>query len=155
MRSYDLYLRDPRWRDRDRVCALRFQRMRIQAKRLGKRVPSYEELDRALPSDMLCPVCAVLMVWRAKIAPKRVITLQHDQSGEIRLICQSCNSRHAAYGDSFYNLPPEHKRCCGCKRIKPFGDFPKDRTQGFGLSPFCFECNRQKCSNYHKQRSRV
>ena len=82
----------------------RFLQMRTQAGSDGKAVPSPEWFEREAPPDMVCPPCGVQMVWHKQTDPRRVLTLQHDRSGRMRLICMSCNVRHASYpGDYFYD----------------------------------------------------
>lgn len=86
----------------------RFNQMRGSAKSSGKYVPEISEL-RALAKrlfKMECPCCLQAMTWRRVKGISNVITLQHDRSGSIRLICFRCNVRHGSLpGDSFYDLP--------------------------------------------------
>lgn len=126
---------------------LRFYRMRAVAASKGKSVPSLRELNDLLAQDMRCPVCDRRMNWFASDGRSTMITLQHDRSGPHRLICHACNSRHAQMpGDSFYDLPPEHKRCPKCSMAKPFSQFHKNYTDGRwkNLSQICKSCTAKR-----------
>jgi hypothetical protein len=76
-----------------RYCArhYRFATMRTRAKRDGKTVPDWAELETLTPADMICPSCSRVMNWLAKDGFSTVITLQHDRDGIHRLICLACN----------------------------------------------------------------
>src|SRR5262245_14716555 len=91
-----------------RVCARhrRSIQMRDTAKRSGKAVPTHAELEamfRAL-IGMRCPVCCVVMNWLGRDGRRRVVTLQHDRGGTLRLSCVSCDVVHRCRsGDTFYD----------------------------------------------------
>lgn len=125
------------------LCAkhYRFQQMRVRAKRDGKSVPSYQELEGMA---MRCPGCGVPMHWLISDGQRSgQATLQHDRSGLMRLLCLGCNVRHAAHpGDEFYHVPHEHKRCGACGDVKPFAAFVTDRSRPIGLKSSCRECSR-------------
>jgi hypothetical protein len=141
----------------------RFASMRASAKRDGKSVPSWDELESLTPNGLLC-LCGRTMNWRAKDGASTVITLQHDRDGKHRLICLACNTRHAQHpGDSFYQLPAGHKRCQDCSRVLPVEAFSLDRSRPIGRKSYCRECanvRHEKWSNTnrehvnHKQRER-
>jgi hypothetical protein len=121
----------------------RFQQMRDGARRSRQTVPSYEQLEvLASAAGMVCSHCRKQMFWTRGQGPiSQQITLQHDRSGIMRLICMSCNSRHRDYpGDDFYKFPVDFKRCYRCKTVKPFSDFSVSRRYSFGLSPICRRC---------------
>jgi hypothetical protein len=84
------------------------------------------------------------MVMQMKKNPKRVVTLQHDDNGKIRLLCKSCNSQHASVGDRFYKQPVNMKVCADCKKNLPNEMFYKSRTNKtvrLTIS-FCKDCWR-------------
>jgi rRNA maturation endonuclease Nob1 len=69
------------------------------------------------------------MNWFASDGRSTVISLQHDRSGDIRLMCHACNTRHAKMpGDLFYEVGPDKHRCPRCERILPLNAFWKDRS---------------------------
>ena len=121
---------------------LRFSGMRSGARRHGKYVPTIKELNVLVPSDMKCVVCKRRMVWFARHDRTRVMTLQHDRNGRLRMICKSCNTRHYYYpGDSFYSVPRDQKRCFRCEAIKPLGAFPHQHHERWkNRSGMCRVC---------------
>ena len=100
----------------------RFQQMRVSAKHNGKPVPSYEWLEdtwNALQGK--CPICQREINWLSSDGTSTVITLQHDRCGNLRLLCLSCNTRHASFcGDSFYSADPTKRVCPRCRKELPF-----------------------------------
>lgn len=122
----------------------RFQQMRSKAKQVGKKVPSYDELEKLLNelSDFKCPKCNRGMNWLSKEGTSSVLTLQHDHSGDVRFLCLSCNVRHGGKGtDEFYSWPNNHKKCPGCKLILPFDKFATDRSDRFeNKYTYCRKC---------------
>lgn len=124
--------RGDRW-----LCVIhhRMDTMRATAKAKGKSVPSWAELD-ALFTDLIlrslrCEVCDLAMRWAGRRGALDTVTLQHDRSGRVRLICMLCNQRHDDLpGDSFYELPPRSWRCSRCETVKPLTEFYKNRTGG-------------------------
>lgn len=137
----------------------RFKQMVKAAKRSGKKIPSFsllENLADAIRADeMKCPVCRRVMNWMLKEGRSTVVTLQHDRSGEMRLICKSCNSKHQFYpGDTFYDLPADHKQCRKCNKIKPNSEFYFMKKLGY-LSG-CIECQRSSArNNYQINKERI
>ncbi len=123
----------------------RYIQIRAHSKSCGNAVPSHEELDSmvaALDSELHCPACGRKMNWNRKDNHQAVLTIQHDHSGEMRLICMSCNVRHAAYeNDSYYDLPPGHKRCPRCNQILPYSDFAPCSGRFMGVQQRCHDCN--------------
>lgn len=122
-----------------------FSVMRANAKQRGKAVPSLEELERLLPTDMRCPACRRVMNWKLSEGRSTALTLQHDRSGAFRLICQGCNTRHRAMPeDTFYDLPDGNKYCASCDRVKPMTDFAVDRSRLGGRKAHCKDCCKSR-----------
>lgn len=138
------------------VIHYRLAQMIATAKQYHKSMPEYEYLEFLLLSmndNMICLACGCKMNWLEKDGVKTVVTLQHDHNGEIRLICKSCNARHAYYkNDSFYDLPRFSKRCPGCKQILPVRDFHKHNTDSTweGYAPYCKECQGKKWREWYR-----
>lgn len=141
-----------RFQGRRWLCILHYkiEMMRSSSTATGKYRPSVAELEAlfvALKADgMRCPVCRTeLVLIRKDIKAEwhKAISIQHDRSGAVRLICQLCNTRHDDFpGDEFYDLPAGHKRCPTCKNIKPFSAFYKLRKDGDSLQSYCKECRK-------------
>ena len=111
------------------LCAqhYRFGQMRARAAYRGLSVPSHTCLHALLPVGMICQDCGVPMVWLSSEDRCRVITLQHYRDGSFGLVCKSCNSRHAKMlGDSYRDMPKDHKLCPQCSTIKPLLEFYRD-----------------------------
>jgi hypothetical protein len=122
------------------LCAMhyRFRQMRGEAKRRGKVVPTWEQLT-AMAADV-CPDCGVRMNWLAVEASRTVATLQHYRDGTMALVCKSCNSRHTAMpGDSYCEMPKDHKWCGKCRLTKPFSAFSP--RSGSGYHSYCKPCS--------------
>lgn len=138
------------------LCAkhYRFQQMRSTAKRKGKAVPSYEELAVITPVDMICAGCLRTMNWRSCDGQSTVASLQHDRNGRKRIICRACNTRHASMrGDTFYSMPANKKICPACKRLKPFGEFFKDRSGRWrNAKTYCKACSTKKMYQWRAER---
>ncbi len=136
----------------------RFQQMRCTAKRLGKSVPEYEWLEKEWSNIKgHCPICKREVNWLSREGTDTVITLQHDRSGRIRLLCLSCNVRHASFSDdSFYTTDPSKKICTLCRRELPKADFANDRGAGITKKKsWCRNCASQKQKEWrNKNRSR-
>lgn len=119
----------------------RLSQMRYTAKSYGKAVPTMEDLDKMIPAGMICPDCGKKMNWLAKDGGYRdVACLQHYRSGEMAIVCMTCNTRHAHYpGDAFRGQWRENKWCPGCKTVLPRADFwlINGRTRAR-----CKECER-------------
>lgn len=103
----------------------RFSRMRHSSNYVGKKVPSESHLESLwVQSQGRCPQCSRQLNWLRKDGGSTCISIQHDRSGEIRLLCLRCNSQHAANdGDSFYQIGSDNKKCRGCNHIKPRTEF--------------------------------
>jgi hypothetical protein len=137
------------------VIARRIKQMRKGSRRNYGSAPSAEEfavLVKAIQDDkMRCPVCRRTMNWLLSEGTATVVTIQHDRSGRVRLLCKGCNSRHAQHpGDSYYAVPADHKRCPACEKVKPRCDFYFVKSIG-KLSSACIPCTRKiALANYHK-----
>lgn len=143
----------------------RIKQMRDDAKIDNKSVPSWEELlvlaSRLVKEGMTCQVCGRQMNWLRGEGIKTVVTLQHDRSGDYRLICLSCNSRHQhCSGDSFYSIPEGQKSCTACKIVKPLAEFYRHKSNPCGVRSECKACsiasatarnNRRKNANPQRQ----
>lgn len=134
-----------RYKSRQWFCAkhYRFGQMRYDAKRKGKTVPSREQLDALVDPENRCGDCRVSMVWLAIEDQVRVVNLQHYRDGSYGFVCRPCNTRHAFMpGDSFRDLPAEHKYCPNCKCTKPFSAFSKDNSRNgqTKLKSWCKQC---------------
>lgn len=132
----------------------RFGQMRALAKRRGLAVPTHDQLHSLVSwlKEMTCPHCQRRMNWLAGEGQSTVVTLQHYRSGSMGLICRACNTRHGAMeGDSFCDLPPDSKRCPGCKQVKPLGDFATDRTGRWkNRKTYCRPCSADRYSKWAK-----
>lgn len=120
----------------------RIRQMRHAAKGRGRYVPTTEELERLFDSlvDFRCPHCSRRMDWTNKDGPN-VVTLQHDDSGTIRLLCMPCNSRHRDIGDAFYDRDPNQKVCNACNRTLLDSSFRRrNRGRNSPLHGTCREC---------------
>jgi len=108
----------------------RFGQMRATAKQHGKLVPTRGELESMDGSSLVCPDCGVQMNWRAKDGQSTVASLQHYRDGSMDIVCRSCNTRHAFMdGDSFREMPKDHKFCPSCKQTKPLFEFTADKSR--------------------------
>jgi len=121
----------------------RFRQMRGKAQQRGLAVPTYEWLEANVPDGMICCWCKRTMNWLQRDGASTVITLQHDRSGELRLICLACNSRHARFsGDEFYSLPIDKKPCPACKQVLPLSAFCIDRSKRWqDRKSMCRQCS--------------
>jgi len=119
----------------------RFLQMRRAAKERGCEVPSFEWLEGEFSrTGMLCSHCGKQMVWLKADKPSAVISLQHDDSGLMRFLCLSCNSRHGPLGDMFYSIPFGTSWCAPCGTFKPVAEFYKSKTAIDGCSRYCKKC---------------
>lgn len=120
----------------------RFSGMRSRAKRDGKTVPTRDQLEAIIPEPFNCPACRRPMQWLRTLGASSQVTLQHDRSGELKLICLACNTRHAQHpGDSFYDIPEGKKRCPNCDQVLPLAGFAVDRSRPMGRKSFCRACS--------------
>lgn len=136
---------------RVKFCAkhYRIQQMRHNASAKGKTVPSRElllsmvaELERR---ELVCEACERKMNWLREDGASTIVTLQHDRDGGYRLICSRCNARHRLHpGDSFYDVPPNHKYCPGCRMVLHVQSFHADKRTVTGLQSQCAECKRTR-----------
>jgi len=129
----------------------RFGQMRSSAKRHGKTVPSTKELEGLLCPNMRCLDCHRVMNWLGKDNQTLVVTLQHYRNGSFGFVCRSCNSRHASMdGDSFCEMPSDHKYCPSCKLIKPFSDFcvNNSRSGPMKIKSSCRQCSAKNYKNW-------
>jgi hypothetical protein len=125
----------------------RMKQMIDDAKIDNKAAPTWEALsqlfDALIASGFRCPICDRPLNWLKKDGISTIVTLQHDRSGELRLLCLGCNVRHQFHpGDSFYDLPAGHKRCPMCKTVKPFAEFYPHKNQPNNRSSQCRPCGR-------------
>lgn len=137
----------------------RFKDMRRTAASSCKKVPSWEQCEEMLKPCLNehgelggCPCCGRQMQWRASgVHGKRgsTVSLQHDNDGTMRFICNSCNGAHGHHkaGDGFYLIKKGHKKCPTCGIEKPFDQFHKNRTQSCGCTSSCKECYRVRYRN--------
>ena len=128
----------------------RFQQMRSKAKVTAKKVPTKAELESLIPKDFKCPVCKRDMNWLQRNGADTVITLQHDRNGKVRLLCLSCNVRHASFGgDSFYSHDQTKRVCPSCRNLLPFSEFCTDRTARWkSKGTYCRKCRTVKHNNW-------
>jgi len=132
----------------------RFGQMRCNAKRHGKKVPTYSELENLLHGLYMfcCPLCSHTMKWTSKENKKRVITLQHNHNGSVQFLCRSCNTKHIHIpNDGIYELPDNQKYCSSCKEIKPYKEFYKNKQTSSGYASLCKECMNKNNSLWRKQ----
>lgn len=128
---------------RNMLCAMHYRiaTMRANATRRGKFAPTRHQLEALIPDPFVCSCCQREMTWLRLNGASVQATLQHDRNGDVRIICLACNTRHAQHpGDSFYNVPPGHKRCPDCDANKPLNDFPVDRSRPIGRKSYCRPC---------------
>lgn len=123
----------------------RFGQMRCNARRYGKDVPTREQLAQMIPDNLECPVCDRKMNWRARDGTATVVTLQHDRGGRMRMLCLSCNVRHASFiDDSFYSHDQLKRICPRCRVKKDFSQFSKDRLRRWkSANTYCRPCRTQ------------
>lgn len=136
----------------------RFQQMRVNAKRHNKEVPEYWELENMLSwtNGFICQPCKRQMNWLSEEGQSTVVTLQHDRSGTMRLLCRACNTRHAYYpGDDYYDKPEGIKQCKSCNRLLPEMDFCVDNSRACKLKSCCRECAKEKHYDWRKRRDQV
>jgi len=126
------------------LCATHYRigSMRSRAKRDGKYVPSRAEIEKLIVEPFVCEGCGRGMNWLREQGASTQVTLQHDRSGNLRLICLGCNTRHAHHpGDLYWSLGPGQKYCGKCDRVLPETDFVKDVSRPRGLKGWCRSCS--------------
>jgi hypothetical protein len=135
----------------------RFYQMQRTAKADKKYVPSLFELEKLVPKNMECPDCKTMMNWRDHNNRNKGAVLQHYRNGTIAITCMSCNTKHGLMlGDSYCDLPENHKYCNKCKTIKPLFDFGKrGKKEGEYPKSHCKLCsleNQKKWRNINYER---
>ena len=106
----------------------RFLQMQHTAKADKKYVPSLYELEKLVPSDMVCQDCGSTMHWIDNQNRSLGAVLQHYRNGTLGIVCHGCNVKHGMLpGDSYRDVPVGHKLCRACKTIKPLDMFSKRR----------------------------
>jgi hypothetical protein len=134
----------------------RFYRMRTDARRSSKVVPTWEQLDEMLLECLNehgelggCPSCGQQMQWKAgadkKIGP--TISLQHNLDGTMCFICLSCNVGHgrSRAGDRYLEKTLVGFKYCGdCDTVRPLEQFRRDRRTGTGFGSFCRDCSNKR-----------
>lgn len=136
------------------LCAkhYRMSTMRSKAKSDGKYRPLYAELEALIPDPFECEGCGREMTWLRESGASVQVTLQHDRSGEIRLLCLGCNRRHAVHpGDSFYDIPDGHKWCAMCNQVLPHSEFARDRSRPIGLKGYCRQCSAKRHAKWRTE----
>lgn len=148
-----------RWTNR---CAkhFRFYQMQHSAKSAGKFIPTLEQLDALVPKPFQCLTCKRELIWFMKDDPKnrgRVISLQHDRDGSIRLICHSCNGRHDDRpGDSFYQEGMDRRRCGCCGVTKAISEFGTENGRFQNKKCVCKPCSYKRSVEWkNKNREHV
>ncbi len=133
--------------------------MRVNAKRHGKTVPTYEQLHEMLRSDMKCRDCPIIMNWLSGEGLTTVMTLQHYRNGTFGLVCKGCNTRHGSMPDDLYlSISSEEKWCPGCKKVKNLAEFFKDNSKKLkrykvrARCKGCCEVQRTKWRKNNKER---
>lgn len=136
------------------LCAMhyRFSSMRTRATRDGKYVPTRDEIESLIPSPFVCIGCSREMNWLRSDGASTQVTLQHDRSGKLRLICLGCNTRHAHHpDDSYYDVPDGHKRCGRCDRVLSREHFAVDKSRAVGLKAWCRKCSHDSHTEWRKK----
>lgn len=132
----------------------RFGQMRSTARRHGKEVPSHELLEAIAETGMKCPDCSVAMNWRAKDGQATVASLQHYRSGEMGIVCRTCNTRHAFMpGDEYCEMDKGNKLCPGCGLVKHLSMFTVDNSRS-GLAKrksHCKSCSDSAASQWRNE----
>lgn len=124
----------------------RFGQMRATAKRRGRYVPSWEELDTIPGVGLRCPDCLVGMNWLASDGQATVASLQHYRDGTIAIVCRSCNTRHAsAPEDDFRTNSKDHKFCPACRQFRPLSKFWSDNSRSgpMKVKSHCADCSKE------------
>ena len=125
----------------------RFTQMRIAARYYKKTVPTIEALEimgREIGPSLSCPHCKQQMNWFANDGAGSTVTLQHDRSGEMRLLCHSCNIQHAYYpGDTFYEVPLGMKHCKRCEKTLLLTEFGQAKEGRNGKRFYCKKCHSE------------
>lgn len=142
---------------RANLCAKhrRFIQMQQTAKVDQKYVPSLLELERLSTEEMKCPDCGVEMNWIDGSQRSAGAVLQHYRDGSIGIVCFSCNVKHGFMdGDSYQDVPHDHKLCRSCKTIKPIDSFGKRAASGPDSKYPKSECKACSLESQKKWRER-
>ena len=142
----------------------RFLRMRTDAQRNSKVVPTWEECEKMLRPCLNehgelggCPSCGQQMQWKAGADNKRgpVLSLQHNLDGTMCFICHSCNVGHgnSRIGDRYLEpTPVGFKHCADCDTVKPLDQFNKNRRNTLGVHDICQNCDKERTRKYRTER---
>lgn len=137
------------------LCAkhYRFGQMRAKAVSRGLYAPADHLLDRLLQPGLVCPDCRRQMNWLSSEGQSTVASLQHYRDGSCGIVCRSCNTRHAFMpGDTYRDMPKDHKWCPKCSTAKPFTDFASDngRSGPMKLKSHCKACAHAAITQWRK-----
>lgn len=104
--------------------------------------------------EMKCPACGITMQLHTEYNGRPcVASVQHWDSGEIGILCFSCNSRHCYLGDEkFSRITTESKTCCHCKEIFPIENFHKGGPGYKNTSGKCKTCANAYNAEYRKKK---
>jgi hypothetical protein len=129
----------------------RFIQMRFSSRYRNKKVPTFEELEE-LSKSLNCPKCQKEMVWRSpKGLNPDLVTIQHDRSGKVKLLCHGCNSKHSHLSDKvFYHLKLTEKYCNRCEKVKLKSEFWPARNTTDKCQTYCIPCMKKINSEYSK-----
>lgn len=138
---------------------VRMKRMVMGAKGRGQEVPEegwlVGELVRVEGEGMKCPHCGEVMEWDGgggRLA--RVVTLQHDRSGGMRLLCLGCNARHRSVpGDLFYDIGDGEKYCPGCGEVKGVEEFESRGGKRYSRCGPCRAVKNREAAVRFKERT--
>jgi len=121
----------------------RFMQMQSVAKNDGKYCPSIYEIEKLVPKDMVCGDCGDAMNWISADNRSKGAVLQHYRDGTLGIVCLSCNTKHGLMpGDSYCEIPNDHKLCKGCKAVKPRSMFGLRKDSGVPYPKTkCKACN--------------
>ena len=87
----------------------RFKQMQKTAKGDKKYVPSFFELEKLVPDNMICQDCGIEMHWIDDDKRPSGAVLQHYRDGTLGIVCCSCNTKHGIMvGDSYRDVPAGH-----------------------------------------------
>ena len=130
----------------------RIAQMRSVERRAGKVVPTREQLEGMLRDT--CADCGCVMnLLSHKGEQHRTASLQHYRDGSLAVVCLSCNTRHASMpGDTYRDMPKDHKRCPHCETAKPFSAFAADngRSGPMKLKSWCKECSSKSHTEWQR-----
>ena len=140
---------------RKNVCSKhkRFLQMQHTAKADKKYVPSIYEIEKMVPKDMICQDCGCTMHWIDNDNRRHGAVLQHYRKGTLGIVCMSCNTKHGLMpGDSYRDVPKDHKMCITCRTIKPLDMFYKRKDSG-NLYPMskCKICNHEHYKSWREK----